>query len=649
MPLASSECAITLIVCRTYGALAVLDRRASVVRARTVVVASDDGRVHREAQRRWGVRDTVFFEQNASMFTVAADVKRTLAALNDWLRAGAVPGGARADLLYWPSHTEGGDATQRIQDALLLLRSFDTLLEKHQPAELWIVEDATPQWENTLLEARARAADIPITWVPAQKNRVALAARMWWATWRPLAKEVVFSARVVAAHFRRLRYGRPQIDDARSVLIQLCDSATKHLNHTIPLMEAIGHRGLQGVVGGWNAASAVRKLRRHGLTAFEFEAWVPVGAIVGSWWRAWRSWRAARRRFAQFLPPRAEAPYEALLRPILWASIRSFHMGELPQRLRLDVACRAFFATHQPRAARLWTRVLPQAVTAFRAMPPEGGTLLFWQPGWAYNVPEPLRDYPVRADLIFALSREHTRVLVADGASPSQVVVAGLPWLEVMHRFARDYAKSASREHLGIPLTASPCVLFDPSSVARGYLSPVEQEWQVRTLLAVASRHPEMHLVVKPHPAHRPGALEAAVAEYSLPNVTYVRPTGPTYHALNAADVLVTKASTLAIEGMCLDVQTIVALFDREEGFKVYEDAVNYAETPEALEAALERLTSNPAEFSAWREDLRARSLRYLAKHGLELDTNPNEVIADVLAERLASLPNVPCRAQAVP
>lgn len=619
----------TLIVCRTLGGLESLPTLAHPDRCR---IASDDPRVHAAAARR-GIVDAVHIEESASLFTVADEVRAILRALNQWLADAPDPDGVPAPLLYWASHAEGGDTTQRIQDGVLLARSYLAVLDAQHPAEVILVQDTTPSWENELFAECARARGVSVRTVGGTDLRSR--GRALWARWRPLAKEAVYSSRVVAAWFRGTTR-RVRITDDRAVVIQLCDPATKHVNTVEPLLNALGAVGLQGVVAGWSAAPAIQALASRGHAAFELEGWVPFGALPGSWWRTVRSWRAARRREDRFLRDDALTPYATLLRPILWHSMRAFFLGEVAHRSRLDVACRRFFAVHRPRAARLWTRVLPQAVTAYRALPTTGGQpLLFWQPGWPYNVPEPLRDYPVRADLIFALSGAHRDLLLSEGVRPEQVEVAGLPWLEMVRTFGATHSKADSRALLGVPVDARAVVLYDAGTVFRGYLSPSEQEVQLRALLECARRLEGLQLIIKPHPTHRAGALEATIAEFGLANVHYVKPTGPVYHALNAADLLITKISTLAIEGMCLEVPTVAVLFGREPGFMLYEDAVDYAFDAGELTAAVERLVREPGREAAWRQALLRRSAAYIERHALNMTGNPNAQIAGVLRDRL--------------
>ncbi|MDA7679717.1 hypothetical protein N8622_00490 [bacterium] len=621
----------TLIVCRT---LAGLDAINALKGTQCCAIASDDPRVHAAARKRFGVSTAVYIEQSASYLTVSKDVQCTLHRVNRWLLNQGTHNGVPLSLLYWESHTEGGDTTQRIQDGVLLVRSYLSLLESIRPRVVILVNDNTPAWENQLFARCATARNVRVRFVNGVGARLYVAR--FWAHWRSLAKEVVLSSRIVRAWMRGTARSSA-IQDDKAVMIQLCSSAIKHFNHTEPLVRALPTVGLQGVVAGWNAASSVKKLRASGYTAFELEDWVPLKELLRSWWATARLWWAARARSVTFLRETDIFEYERLIRPILWTSMRSFFVGVVPHRYRLNVACCRFFARHQLRAARLWARVLADGITAYHAIPKTRQPLLFWQPGWPYNMPWPwpLRDYPIPSDLIFAISALHRAQLIRDGVRADQIEIVGLPWIEKIRRFGMEHSRENSRLLHRIPHNADACIFLDTGAILRGYLSPSEQILQLRTLLDVARGLPRMHLIVKPHQQHRPGALEAILAEYGLANVHYISQNESAHHALNAADLLITKHSTLIIEGMFFGVPAVSALFDREHCFMFYEDAVDYAYTPEELAAAVERAVDDSRPSAPWRRSLTKRSAAFMERHGLNLSVNPNTTIAEALRDRL--------------
>ncbi len=596
------------------------------------MIASDDPRVHAMALQRFGIRTAVFIDMSISVFAVSDEVRGTLSRVNRWLHSLGSECGVPLSLLYWESHAEGGNTTQRIQDCVLLIRSYLSIIESFLPEEVVIISGHSTVWHDQLFASCAASRGASVRYINAVgMNRWVTAC---WVRWRPLAKELVLSSRIIRAWVSsRLRKVAIQTD--KIVMIQLCSSAPKHLSTTEPLLRELAVVGLQGVVVGWGAARGVTELISRGFTAVELEDWVSLKDLVRSWWGAANAWRNARLHATRFLDGNDGFEYEQLLRSILWDSMRGFFLEQIPDRLRHDAACRKFFTQYSPLAARLWTRVLPQAVTAYHALPETNRPLLFWQPGWPYNIAEPLRDYPVPSDLTFVLSGAHKSQLIREGVHTDQIIVAGLPWLEEVRQFGIKHSRDESRAVIGIPRDIDACILFDSSFPLPGWMSVREQIIQVRTLLNLARRLHGLHLIIKPHQGHRPGYLEEIVAEYSLANVHFLTRDYPIFHALNAADLLITKMSTLAIQAMCLNIPTVAVLLDREPGFMCYEDAVDYAYTIEDLIATVERVVANAHSTAAWRISISERSVAYLERHELQIGHHPNTTIAVALLERL--------------
>lgn len=624
---------VELIVCRDVAGAFWLERNRERLGS-NLVVASDDLVVQKQAAAWAEVRQVCFLEKAESFYNVAAEVIEIIARINDWFNELDRPGGIEPGLLFWVEYCEGGDTTQRIQDGLLLIRSYTTLLAEHRPERVLIVRSARATWEDELLAKCAARAGIPTESVGTL--RLADRARRWWRYWRPLAKEVCFSGRVVMAKLRRCLGARLDLDPERCVVIQLCDPAKKHLNHTVPLVQALDRAGLQGVALCWDTGKVPAQLHRQGVRALALEGWVSWFLLLDSWCRTWVSWRQARSRRALFLQGTGES--YLLLREALWDSMRIHFQADVARRERMFYAWQTFWTEHPARAARLWTRVLWQGVVAHRAILAIGAEpKLFWQPGWPYQIPDPYpRRELVPVDYVYAISEAHIEQLHRDKDIPeSAMVVVGLFWMERVLAFKAQFTKTASRRHLGIPEDVELCVLCEPSYFSRGYMASAEQIQILEAMLGVARANPGLRLLIKPHPSHKPGAIELMVREAQAPNVTVIPQSDLPYHALNAADVLVTKFSTLAVEGMVLGVPAIGVILDGERRFACYEDAVHYIWDPDGLRDLLQRLYDGPTFRREWTGQLRVRADGFLQRHSFVGRNGASELIAQHLKSAL--------------
>jgi hypothetical protein len=141
--------------------------------------------------------------------------------------------------------------------------------------------------------------------------------------------------------------------------------------------------------------------------------------------------------------------------------------------------------------------------------------------------------------------------------------------------------------------------------------------------------------MIKPHPTHRAGLLEELVLQHSLPNVRLIDQSLLPYHALNAADILVFRFSTLAIEAMFLGVPALGILLNNEENFKCYGSAVEYHSTLSSVESRLQTLIDDKEYRQKWMAEVLANQSKYFTKHGLVSSGNPAQSVAKIVFDRI--------------
>ncbi len=140
-----------LVVCRGLSEIDLLQRFQPRPDCR-YVVASDDIRVHLEKEKYPWVETVCYLEQMESLYAVASDVIKFVEPVNHWLESlGNDPKGIPQDLLYWIRHCEGGKTTQRIQDLLLLIRSYDYLIDTYKISSIVILSHPQAEWEDKVL------------------------------------------------------------------------------------------------------------------------------------------------------------------------------------------------------------------------------------------------------------------------------------------------------------------------------------------------------------------------------------------------------------------------------------------------------------------------------------------------------------------
>jgi hypothetical protein len=614
-----------LIVCRSVSDI----RRAQALIARTregCVVASDDLDVHAAARALPGVIDVCWLEDSRSLYQVADDVKRLNELVNEWLRQLAGDRGRfPRRLLFWVPYVEGGKTIQRIQDALLIVGSVQRLLDRYRVSGVTLVAGRTYSWEDDVVAETATAAGVRV--VVLDRLRMAAVAR-WGREAFDLLARVVYS---LALWLYSKLNPVPGSTGRGEIVVQLCDSATKHSFYARALAQSLSKTAYTPVVLCWRAQKAARALRRAGIAVDELEKEVSITDGVQSLVRGARTWVAALRRRQDFVEHPLLSHLGVRLGRVLWPSIRFFLLTEAPPRYRMMCGAERYFQRHSPLAMKFWTTVFPEAIIVYESIPVDRKPMVFHAPAFPYDYLDPYQHRTVPVDLELALSEHHKAVLVADGLSRRWIEVVGHDRWDPTTAAQDGGDAPSTRAHAGVPSDCALCILYDPSYVTRGYLSARDQAATTDVLLDFARRAPDAHIMIRPHPSHRGSILEAQVARAGLPNVRIVDNRGGPHEQLRACDVLITKFSTLGIEAMYMGRPVISMLLDRESQFKVFGDAATYLETTDALLDLLTALTG--AEYRRrWSDDARRRSARYLEAMFFRGPAPTHDVIAEAVA-----------------
>ena len=104
--------------------------------------------MHLEKEKYAWVEVVCYLEQMESLLAVAAEVIKYVEPINQWLESlGNGTGGLPKELLFWIRVCEGGKTTQRIQDLLLLIRSYRYLLDTYNITSIIILSHPQAEWE----------------------------------------------------------------------------------------------------------------------------------------------------------------------------------------------------------------------------------------------------------------------------------------------------------------------------------------------------------------------------------------------------------------------------------------------------------------------------------------------------------------------
>ena len=556
------------------------------------------------------VAEVCYLEQMESFYAVAPDVIKYLELINHWLESlGNDPKGIPKDLLYWIRHCEGGKTTQRIQDLLLLIRSYCYLLDTYEISSIVILSHPQAEWEDDVLKMVGLRRGIGVRILGRFRVSIMKAKLLAWI--KLLAREPYYISYILLAKMRGyLRPDQPRIS-AKEIVVQLCSSGRQHINNIVPLMKALQKRGYSPVALLWRASKARETIQQEGLAAEELETFCPGAALWSAPFRVWRTWRQASRRRHEFFGYGDLHYGDIPLGPLLWPSMQAFFWEELAQRYRLQQAAKKYFAGHTPKAMRVWGGgVLPEGAIVLKSLKDNQKPLNFF---WIMNYfDDPYTFDDGAIDLFLASGDSQKQYFEKVGVPAQRIVSVGLSRYDHVADFQKGYSPFQSRAYLNIPQDFQNYILYDSNYILRGYLTIQELSLVTNALLNFVRERPSVALMIKPHPAHRPGWLEDLIDYFSLPNVYLIDKNMLPYHALNAADLLITKFSTIALEAMLFKRPVVSILLDGGERFRIYGDAVECANSLEALHEILTMMLGDAGRRAAWVKNQLKNQARFL-------------------------------------
>jgi len=634
-----------LIICRDLNSLHKLSQFSPQSQNHYYVLASDDPRVHEAAKAYLWIDKICWIEQMESFYNVADDVIRLTETVNGWLKTLADDKyGFPEELLFFTRHVEGGMTTQRIQDLLLLIRSYHYLFDTYKITNVIIISQPGMGWEDDVLIETARNRNIDVKVIG--RYSISVLIKKAESFLKIYARAAYYAVNVLRINLRnRFRSKKTETID-KEIVFQLCSSAFKHVENIVPLMKALKHKGYNPVALCWHANERYTKdpgatqIRREGLQAEQLEKWCSFSdmrrSISGMFW----TWKKVKRKKSEFLSYQGLNYQSVSLSSLLWPSVKFFIIVELVQSYRLGQALKKYFKSHKPLAINLWgATVLREGYLAWKNLYPQDNPLIFFNAVGAYNDwPYAGPDSPV--DLVFFAGEIHRRI---ENRSPNfssaDIELCGQVRYEGIDDFKKKYSPAQSRIRLKIPLSFTTYIFLNTGYIIRGILETQEQVTITRLLLRFASEQPSVALIIKPHPGHKVGMLESLLDDHALKNAFLVDKNMLPYHALNAADMLITKYSTLGVEAMLLNRPVICCILDGEQRFNIYEKAADYINRIEKLEDLLFKLVTDNDFREEWHDRHMQIQKVFLAEYFCEREEPPSAYQANVLDRYLKRRP----------
>ena len=378
------------------------------------------------------------------------------------------------------------------------------------------------------------------------------------------------------------------------------------------------------------------RVHREGFPVVLLESHVSFLTIAAALLRALMIFVRARWSYHDFSSDRRFRYRGVPLAGLLWPSIVYFFTAEVPQRYMLRAALMEYLRHHSPAAVKLWAGgVVYESSCLVELLRNSGRRSLFVM--WVLGVigDDPYESRYEAVDLFLASGSRHAAYLKRNGFSERRIVSVGMSRYDRLRAFRDAHSPSSSRQLLGIPATYSFHVLLDAGVVMRGYCSRQEQIEALEVVLQFAKDHPAVAALIKPHPSHHHGMLDDLIDSYALENVFRISKNSLPYHAINAADVVLTKYSTIGLEAMLFERPVISLILDGEERFKIFDHAAAYVMSSRECAQLLAKLARDRACFETWRDDQARQHRLFLKGYCLDDPTPAADLAATVLDQEI--------------
>lgn len=592
------------------------------------IVASNDIRIKDYVKKYKWVKEVCWLEKSESIHYVAENVKRTVRSINSWLKTLADKDDEIVKLLFWVPYVEGGYTVQRIQDVLLLINSYQFLFDKYRCKEIVILSDNN-YWEDDVLIKTAISNNLEVkTFNRFCLNRV---LSKIFNIINVIGREPFYIANTLLVRVRNIFSREKKNRYNNEINIQLCSQSAKHLAHTVAIMKSLKTKGYTPVALCWTTYNAAKNIKKELLNVEELENYVPFKAIFTSLLKIlWLYYRVYCKK--KYFVELKDMRYKSVsLCSLLWPAIIFFILAEVGQRYRLMIAAEKYYKTHHPVAVRFWTTIFPEAIIAYSGLTLKNRkeTIVFHQPGYPYDWDDPYDHRTIPVDLELAMSEKHRKILENDNFVSKCISIVGHEKFDTIDEFLALYSRKESRAYLKIPDNYDYYILYDPCYISRGYFSVKEQVQMTDCLLRVSKNHPNVALIIKPHPGHQVGILEHQVSSFSLTNVFLIDKRMLPHHCLNSADVIITKFSVIGTEGMYFGRAIIAPILDKEMKFRAYDEAAHYVYDIEELEKLLLSLINDIEFRSKWSNLMMSKIEAFLAENFLITEKLPAELAAD--------------------
>ncbi len=609
-----------ILICRSQEGIP-LAKKLMSERAFDQVLSDDFG--VRDALGQYSPCACSHLHELGSFYEAAPEVRQIIGKIDRWLASldSSIP----PEVLHWGIHVEGGRTSQRVQDALLLLKSYERMLERYEPSSIALVSDGRFQLEDDVLSEFLRHRRIPLH--RYTHSFIAYTCGALIEKWRPVLSLIRTVWRLLAGKLTSdvVRHSSHQAKRlfARDIAVfQLCSFDGEHVGNVSSLMaslqscSSITPVALTWTVSGSGWAPArLQLLMDIQLPIIRQEWFVNLMDLAKCIGLAFRLLLRASQSVDRGLDGAHNGtPLASLLRASLAYSL----IVHAPERFLFYKSFCRFMASRKLLAYKPWGGnglfEGKLATRLVRELNPDAVIFNYWAGAVGQHWPYAELDSRYHPDLFFCKGQHEKNICIAErGLSNDKTVIVGHPRFDCARKITLDdQSVYAAREALGLPLGCVVYVAVDPGCNLIGYQTVSEQIGRISSICELAKCFASICFVVKPHPSYAIPHLMPLIEKTKLKNVIVLDGSVSANALLVAVDIVISKYSTILLEAVLMGRPTISVLFDGDIRFKVFGDMPEVFLRREDFVGHMKNILSDQNSLKNWIASRLCHQSKYL-------------------------------------
>lgn len=599
-----------------------------------VIVASDELKVHEYCKKFNLIDKFTFLNKPISYPTVSIDVMKMIDKVNSYLDKVSKLGIFSRKELFWNYHVEGsGYTTQRIQDILIAIECAYLILDEYLINELIIIGHDNEPSINAIKKLAIKKG-LNVSYINRKKtfdrNKLKSFTRTLYLLLRSLICKISSS---------KIEY----FNNDKIVLFQICGSSTKHVQNAIFPQKKLLKNRLTPLNIIWGNTREVKKINKKGFKAIALENYLTYTDFFVSFFKTLKIF-IEYKHLKNLFNHEDTFTYKSIdVKDVVCDTVIEYLYIDGPENYRYRVAAERFVLEYTKNIVAIKycaVKSLTQSTILSEIF--EDRYLKF-----DYDVGLRMRDqydeynskkhqnFLINNFIRFTPNKIEKKNLIEDmNISDRAVILFGNGRASNHFKNLDTLSKEDSMRILGIKNNHDIYILLDLQSPSAGYNSVEEIIHLLKTLVEFVDNKKNIALIIKPYPSANFSWLSNLIRHRSE-NIYLLDKKQLPDHALNVADVIFCKFSTMGVESMIYDTQVVSILLDKEKTFKVFGNSAEYIYEKEELKSLLKNIFSSQEIFIKWKNSYKEKRNKFIQTYYPKLHKSSDEIIVETLEKKL--------------